>query len=88
MTNCAFFKNVLEKCRFFDIFIVKNVEKVPFFEYIFEKCTIGHDIVDHMHLTTSKTRLDSFQKVTKITIYNLVVADPNSILKSNFDPFL
>ena len=40
----------------FDIFIVKNVEKVAFFEYIFEKCTISHDIVDHMRLKTSKTR--------------------------------
>ena len=64
MTNCAFFQNVLEKRRFFDIFIVKNVEKVASFEYIFEKCTISHDIVDHMRLKTSKTRPDKFPSQT------------------------
>ena len=44
MDNGDFSKNVLKKCCIFYIFQVKNVEKRAFFEYIFWKITIVHDI--------------------------------------------
>ena len=60
MTNCAFFKNVLEKRHFFDIFDNKNVEKTAFFEHILENAQLVMISYDHMRLKTSKARPDKF----------------------------
>ena len=44
MTNGGFFKNVLEKRYFLTFFEVKKRQKAAFFEHIFEKSAISHDL--------------------------------------------
>ena len=61
MTNCAFFKNVIEKSRFFNIFTVKNVS---FSSTFLKKAQLVMISYDHMRLKTSKARPDKFKSQT------------------------